>query len=367
MTESVETLVVGGGVIGLAIARELALDGREVVVIEAESLVGSGISARSSEVIHAGIYYPSGSLKARMCVRGRERLYQYCDRYGVSYQRLGKLIIATSKQQLSRLQALMKLGQANGVDDLVRLSNSEINNLEPSIKADAAIYSPSTGIIDSHGLILSLKGEIESAGGFVVVNTAFQSGEVLADGFKVMTVGETPYTLHCQILINAAGLAAQAIAKSLHGLKPSSIPKQYLAKGNYFSFVGKHDFNHLVYPIPEIGGLGIHATLDLAGRVRFGPDVEWVNSLNYDVDPNRVDMFFSTIRNYWPGLGDYTLLPDYAGIRPKLVGPNESAADFVIQTDAQHGIPRLINLFGIESPGLTSSLAIAEYVREILD
>lgn len=367
MTESVETIVVGGGVIGLAIARELALDGREVIVIEAEPVVGSGISARSSEVIHAGIYYPGGSLKARLCVAGKERLYQYCGRYGVEHKRLGKLIIATSKQELNRLQALLRQGQANGVTDLVSLSKSEIHNFEPSIRAEAAIYSPSTGIVDSHGLIHSLKGDLESAGAFVSVNTAFLAAKVRQKGFEVTTRGDTDYTLSCHTLINAAGLAAQTVAQKLIGFDPVLIPKQYLAKGNYFSLTGKHEFNHLVYPVPEIGGLGIHATLDLAGRVRFGPDVEWISTLDYAVDPGRVDRFASAIRTYWPDLGTDNLIPDYAGIRPKLTGPSESAADFVIQSKDLHGIANLIHLFGIESPGLTSSLAIAEYVRELLD
>ena len=366
MTESVDSIIVGGGVIGLAIAREFALAGREVVVIESEPMVGSGISSRNSEVIHAGIYYPSDSLKARMCVRGKQQLYQYCDRYGVSYKRLGKLIIATSDTELSRLQELRKQGQSNGVDDLVPLSVREISNLEPSIRAKGALYSPSTGIIDSHGYIQSLKGEIESASGFVATNTAFKSGEVIANGFKVTTLGEELYTLRCGTLVNAAGLAAQSVAKNLIGLEQSSVPKQYLAKGNYFSLVGAHGFSHLVYPIPGSSGLGIHATLDLSGRVKFGPDVEWVTSLNYDVDPHRVDKFVGAIRNYWPDISGDALLPDYAGIRPKLVGPNQGAADFIIQTESEHGIPQLINLFGIESPGLTSSLAIAEYVRELL-
>jgi len=366
MTESVDSLIVGGGVIGLAIARELALAGREVVVVELEPMVGSGVSSRNSEVIHAGIYYPSESLKARMCVRGKQQLYQYCDRCGVSYKRIGKLIIATSDAELSRLQELLKQGQSNGVGDLVPLTDRGIGDLEPSIVAKGALYSPSTGIIDSHGFIQALKGDIESANGFVVTNTAFKSGEVIADGFKVTTMGEELYSLHCRTLINAAGLAAQSVAKNIIGLKQTLIPKQYLAKGNYFSLVGTHDFSHLVYPVPESGGLGIHATLDLSGQVKFGPDVEWVTSLNYDVDPHRAQKFIRAIRSYWPDISDDALLPDYAGIRPKLVGPNQGAADFIIQTEKAHGIPRLVNLFGIESPGLTSSLAIAEYVRKLL-
>jgi len=362
MTEEVECVVIGAGVIGLAVARALALAGREVIVLERHGLIGSEISSRNSEVIHAGIYYPTGSQKARLCVAGRERLYSYCIERNITHRRLGKLIVATSETQLPALAALKAKAEANGVTDLQELSGTEARALEPSVRAAAALLSPSSGIVDSHGLMLSLQGEAEDHGAAIALNSPVLGGEIRDGGFEIDVGGAEPLTLRCRILVNAGGLGAPDIAARLRGLNRKFVPSLFLAKGHYFTLAGRSPFSHLVYPMPEAAGLGVHVTLDLDGRARFGPDVEWIDRIDYDVDATRAASFYAAIRSYYPDLADGTLEPAYTGIRPKLQAPGGPAEDFVIQGREANGIPGLINLFGIESPGLTSSLAIADDV-----
>jgi L-2-hydroxyglutarate oxidase LhgO len=366
MTEGVEAVVIGAGVVGLAIARALAQEGRETLILESADTIGSEISSRNSEVIHAGIYYPTGSLKARLCVAGRDRLYDYCRDHGIEHARLGKLIVASREEQLPALEALQAKAAANGVDDLVWLDAPAVRALEPELQSVAALLSPSTGIIDSHGLMLSFLGEAEAAGAMLALKSPVLGGRLDANGFCLEVGGEAPMTLHCRHLVNAAGLEAHAVAHALQGFDPAQVPPRHLAKGNYFVLGPRAPFRHLIYPMPEAAGLGVHLTLDLAGRARFGPDVEWIEEIDYRVEPARGACFYEAIRRYWPGLPDGALSPGYAGIRPKLQGRGGGAGDFLIQGPAQHGVPRLTNLFGIESPGLTASLAIAELVvREI--
>ncbi len=367
MTDSVACVVAGAGVVGLAVARALALAGREVLVIESAAIIGSGVSSRSSEVIHAGMYYPAGSLKAKLCVRGRVLLYAYCAERGVGHQRCGKLIVATTPQQVDALQGILNKGRVNGVDDLRLVSGDEARALEPALACGGrALLSPSTGIIDSHGLMLALQGDLEHAGGLVAFNTAIAAGQVNSDGITLRMADGTE--LHTRTLVNAAGLGAIPLARALQGLDARHVPRAHFAKGNYFQLSGaRAPFSHLVYPTPEPGGLGVHLTLDLGGQARFGPDVQWVDDPNdLVVDPARGDSFHVEIRRYWPALPDGALVPAYAGMRPKIHGPGEPAADFVMQGPAEHGVPGLVNLFGIESPGLTSSLAIAEQVAGLL-
>jgi len=366
MTEDVECLVIGAGVIGLAVARALALAGREVIVLERHGLIGSEISSRNSEVIHAGIYYPTRSLKARFCVAGRELLYAYCVEHGIAHKRLGKLIVATTDAQRPALAALKAKAEANDVTDLQELSGGEARALEPSVRAAAALLSPSSGIVDSHGLMLSLQGEAEDHGAALALNSPVVGGEINDDGFVVEVGGADPLTLRCRLLINAGGLGAQGIAARLMGPNRKFVPPLYLAKGHYFTLSGRSPFSHLVYPMPEAAGLGVHVTLDLDGRARFGPDVEWIDRIDYDVDASRASSFYSAIRSYYPDLADNALEPAYTGIRPKLQAPGNPPEDFVIQGPETHGIPGLVNLFGIESPGLTSSLAIADEVAKRL-
>ncbi len=366
MTESVEAVVIGAGVVGLAVARALSLAGREVLILERDATFGSEISSRNSEVIHAGIYYPTGSLKARLCLAGREQLYAYCASRGVAHKRLGKLIVASAPDQIPALQKIKALAEANGVGDLEWLGANAVQALEPDLQASAALLSPSTGIVDSHGLMLSFLGEAESRGSAIAYRSPVESGSTADDGFLLQIGGDAPMRLHCRYLVNAAGLDAQRVARSMSGFDPALVPPLHLAKGSYFVLAGRAPFSRLVYPVPEHGGLGVHLTLDLAGRARFGPDVEWVTALDYRVEAERADSFYGAIRRYWPGLADGKLAPGYAGIRPKLSGPRDPAADFVIQDPASHGIPGLVNLFGIESPGLTSSLALADMVVEQL-
>lgn len=366
MTEEVECVVIGAGVIGLAAARALALAGREVVVLERHGLIGSEISSRNSEVIHAGIYYPTGSLKARFCVAGRERLYAYCAARGIAHKRLGKLIVATSDAQRPALAALKAKAEANGVTDLKELSAVEASALEPAVRVAGALLSPSSGIIDSHGYMLSLQGELEDHGGALALNSPVTGGEIRDGGFTIDVGGADPLTLQCRLLVNAGGLGAQAIAGNLRGLDRKFVPPLYLAKGHYFTLAGRSPFTHLVYPMPEAAGLGVHVTLDLNGRAKFGPDVEWIDRIDYDVDASRAAGFYTAIRTYYADLADGALEPAYTGIRPKLQAPGGPAEDFVIQGPETHGIPGLVNLFGIESPGLTSSLAIADEVARLL-
>lgn len=367
MSVDIECVIAGAGIIGLAVAREMALAGHEVLLIEAAGAIGTGISSRNSEVIHAGIYYPPGSLKAQLCVEGRHQLYAYCESRGVSTRRLGKLIVATDPSQVAGLGALLERGLANGVEDLRPLDQQQAQALEPELACIAALYSPSTGIVDSHALMLALQGDAEAAGATVAFHTPLLSARITIDGFLLALGGTAQMSLSCRRLINATGLQAPALARRIEGLASQSVPDDYLCKGNYFSLSGWAPFRHLVYPAPEAAGLGIHMTLDLAGQARFGPDVEWIKELDYRVDPARVEAFYPAIRKYWPGLPDRSLHTDYSGIRPKISAPGEPARDFVISSEADHGVPGLINLFGIESPGLTSCLALAGRVRQLMD
>lgn len=360
--ERVDCIVIGAGVVGLAVARALAERGLETLVLERERSIGNGTSSRNSEVIHAGIYYPAGSLKARLCVRGKTLLYEYCAARGVPHRRCGKYIVATSPEQLGQLEALQAAGRANGVDDLQLLSAADAIAAEPALRCVAALASGSTGIIDSHALMLALQGDFEAAGGWVAFDAPVLAGHCEADGVTLEIGGEQPMSISAGLVVNSAGLHAQSIARSLAGLDPAVVPQLYLAKGNYYSLAGRAPFSRLIYPVPEPGGLGVHLTLDLGGQARFGPDVEWVQDIDYRVDPGRAASFHDSIRRYWPALRDGALQPGYAGVRPKLTGPGDPAADFVIQTAREHGAPGLVNLFGIESPGLTASMAIAEEV-----
>jgi L-2-hydroxyglutarate oxidase LhgO len=363
--DEVETVVVGAGVIGLAAARALALAGHEVIVLERASTIGVETSSRNSEVIHGGLYYPAGSLKATSCVAGRVRLYAYCREHGVPHARLGKLIVATTEAEIPGVQKIEAAARANGVADLEWLSASEATRLEPALHCVAALMSPSTGIIDSHALMLAYQGEAEAAGAVVAFRSPVFSGHVRGDGFELAVGGpeaDQPTAIRCRLLVNAAGLHAPALARAIDGVPPESIPPAYFCRGVYFTLSGKTPFRHLIYPVPMPGGLGVHITLDLAGQARFGPDVEWIDGVDYAVDPHRGDAFYAAVRRYWPDLRDGTLMPGYAGIRPKISGPGEPAADFVVQGPASHGIPGLVNLYGIESPGLTASLPLAEEV-----
>jgi L-2-hydroxyglutarate oxidase LhgO len=364
----VDCVVIGAGVIGLACARRIAHSGREVLILEAEGDIGSGVSARNSEVIHAGIYYPTGSLKARLCVAGREQLYAYCADHGVTARKVGKLVVATTSEQLSALHKLMEQAQANGVDDLALLTADQARKLEPQLACIAAFHSPSTGIIDTHGLMLSLLGEAEARGAALARHAPVERGWLEDDGRVTLQVGgPDPMQVTARLLVNAAGLGAQRIAANLQGYPADRIPPLHYAKGNYFSLSGPSPFSRLIYPMPEAAGLGVHLTLDLAGQARFGPDVEWIDHLDYNVDARRGDAFYAAIRTYWPQLRDGALQPAYAGIRPKIQAPGAAAADFRIDGPEVHGLPGQVHLYGIESPGLTSSLAIADEVAARVD
>jgi len=364
--EKVEAVVVGAGVVGLAVARALAMSGREVVIVEAEDAVGTHTSSRNSEVIHAGIYYPKGSLKASSCVSGKELLYDYCAGHGVPHRRCGKLIVATDQSQVEELSSIKKKAHANGVTDVDFIPVEKALAWEPELRCVAALHSPSTGIIDSHALMLAYLGDAEAHGAMLALRSGLIGADVVADGFVLHVGGSDAMTLKSSILINSAGLRAPTVARSVEGYRAELAPKEYYAKGNYYSLARKNPFTRLIYPVPEPGGLGVHVTLDLAGQARFGPDVEWVERINYDVDPKRADRFYAAIRRYWPGLPDGALTPGYAGIRPKTAGPGAPAPDFHIQGPREHGVPGLVHLFGIESPGLTASLALAGMVaREV--
>lgn len=359
-----DTVVIGAGVVGLAVARQLARAGREVIILESEGLIGSGASSRNSEVIHAGLYYPAGSLKARLCVRGKHALYDFCRDFGVAHRHCGKLIVATTTDQLTRLSAIKQKAAENGVNDLRLLNRQEAAALEPALEAAGALLSPSTGIVDSHGFMLALQGDAETHGAMIAFHAPVKEGLVTDNGVMIAVGGADPMILRAKTVINAAGLGAQRIAGNIAGPAPAHVPPLYLAKGNYFSLARPAPFSRLIYPVPEPGGLGVHLTLDLAGQARFGPDVEWIDDIHYPVDPTRGNAFYDAIRSYWPGLPDGSLTPDYAGIRPKLVAQGGGEADFVIQGPETHGIAGLINLFGIESPGLTAALAIAQRVAD---
>jgi L-2-hydroxyglutarate oxidase LhgO len=361
MTKDIDCIVIGAGVVGLAIGRALAMSGREVMIVEAAEGIGTGTSARNSEVIHAGIYYPKGSLKARLCVRGKEMLYAYCQERGVGHQRLGKLIVATSPDENAMLAQIRQKARDNGVTDLDMLTAAEAQSLEPALSCTAALISPSTGIVDSHGLMLAYQGDAENAGAQCVFHTPMLNGRVLPEGgFELAFGGPDAMSLTCHVLINASGLHAPTLARRVEGIPANSIPPEYLCKGSYFTLQGRAPFTRLIYPVPQHAGLGVHLTLDLGGQAKFGPDTEWILEENYDIDSKRGDSFYAAVRTYWPDLKDGALLPGYTGIRPKISGPTEPAADFMIAGPATHGVPGLVNLFGIESPGLTSSLAIAE-------
>ncbi len=366
--EPVDTVVIGAGVVGLAVARSLALRGQEVWLLESADAIGTGVSARNSEVIHAGIYYPAGSLKARLCLQGRDMLYAYCTERGIAHKRCGKLIVATTPAQLDALRATQAKALANGVDDLRWLNHNEAQSLEPALQCHGALLSPSTGIVDSHALMLSLLGDVERAGGQLVLHTAVQEVALGgAPGVRHRVRTSDGSCLAAKTVVNAAGLAAPALAKHFAGLDSRKVPAPFYAKGSYFALAGAAPFRHLVYPVPEAAGLGVHLTLDLGGQAKFGPDVQWVDRADdLEVDPHRANAFYAAVRQYWPALPDGALLPAYAGIRPKISGPGVPSADFCIQGPLDHGVAGLVNLFGIESPGLTSSLAIGDYVAAML-
>jgi L-2-hydroxyglutarate oxidase LhgO len=362
--ESLDAVVIGAGVVGLAVARELARAGREVVVLESEDAIGTHTSSRNSEVIHAGIYYPNGSLKASSCVAGKALLYEYCVAHGVAHRRSGKLIVATNEAQTAELEEIQKKARANGVTDVVWMTRAQASALEPEVSCVAALYSPSTGIIDSHALMLAYLGDAEDRGAMLALKSELLAAEVIQDGFVVHVSGADP--IQTRTLVNSAGLRAPSVAQRIEGLEAKFVPREFYAKGNYYTLTRRSPFSRLVYPVPEPGGLGVHVTLDLAGQARFGPDVEWVEHIDYAVDPKRAERFYAAIRRYWPGLADGALAPGYSGIRPKTNGPGEAAPDFAVQGPRAHGVPGLVNLFGIESPGLTSSLALAAMVLEEL-
>lgn len=383
MTEyNVQTVVVGAGVVGLACAAELARSGREVLVLEAEPFIGHGVSSRNSEVIHAGIYYPPGSLKAQVCVRGKQLLYEHCRQRHVDARAIGKLIVATTQGEIEGLESLNKRAIENGVDDIELIDAKTAMQWQPGLRCVAALHSPSTGIIDSHSFMVSLQAELESHGGMVVCNSPVDRIDIKNDGgFDLTISGDSAMTLSTGELVNSAGLNAVPLAHRTHNLDSCTIPQARYAKGNYFGLKGRAPFSKLIYPAPVVGGLGVHLTLDIGNQARFGPDVEWLDpqntdsttggnyvseQFNYEVDPARADSFYEAIRRYWPALPDNALIPDYAGMRPKIAYEDGRDIDFEISTPEQHRIDGLINLFGIESPGLTSSLAIAEIVRNAL-
>ena len=363
--EHVDCIVIGAGVIGLACARALAMSGRQTIVLEAESHIGTGVSSRNSEVIHAGLYYPRGSLKARLCVQGRGMLYQYLRERGLPHRRLGKLIVASEDSQLAALSDLRSRGLANGVEHLHLLDPDQAALLEPALRCCGALHSPDTGIVDSHSLMLSLSGDLQSHAGFIALRSPMQRATRHDGAWQLTTGNGQEYPIRCDVLVNAAGLGAQRVAATIEPYPRDRIPALRLARGNYFSLSRPAPFRRLIYPMPVDGGLGVHLTLDLAGAARFGPDVEWIDRIDFDVDAERAQFFYPSIRSYWPQLPDGSLQPSYAGIRPKLSGPGEPARDFVIDGPAQHGLPGLIQLFGFESPGLTSALAIGQHVMQL--
>ncbi|MBU3582443.1 NAD(P)/FAD-dependent oxidoreductase [Polynucleobacter sp. 15G-AUS-farblos] len=373
--EQVDCVVIGAGVVGLAVAREMALQGRDTILLERENAFGTISSARNSEVIHAGIYYPKGSIKAQLCVQGNRMLYEYCRTHQVSTQAYGKLIVASDDSQLDDLQAILYKAQNNHVPDIRIISGEEAKTLEPQLHCSAAILSASTGIVDSHGYMLSLLGGFEDAGGMVAYQSPLISAKALGtnaeNGFALEIGGADGMHIQTRLLINCAGLSAPAIAQRIEGLSASQVPKAYFAKGNYFSLSGKSPFTHLIYPIPEPGGLGVHLTLDMGGQAKFGPDVEWLdieseNQIDYTVNPKRSEGFYEAVRRYWPGLKDGALQPDYSGVRAKIVPPNAPAGDFCFNGPREHGLQGLFNLYGFESPGLTSSLAIARHLEGLI-
>jgi len=363
--DKVDAVVVGAGVVGLAAARALALAGLEVLILEAQDAIGTGVSSRNSEVIHAGLYYPAGSLKARLCVAGRRRLYAYCEERGIAHRRCGKLVVATSAADCERLDQILARGRENGVHDLRRIDAAEARAMEPALACAGALHSPSSGIVDSHALMTALLGDAQNAGALLALRSPFVKAWRDGGAWCVATGGSEPFELAADWLVNAAGLDAQRVALATEGFPRSAVPQQFLAKGHYFSLAAKAPFSHLIYPTPVDGGLGVHLTLDLGGQAKFGPDVEWLTEgapFDYAVDTSRQAAFEADIRRYWPGLPAGALQPAYSGVRPKLSGPGAPAADFAILGPAEHGCAGIVQLFGIESPGLTASLAIAEAV-----
>jgi L-2-hydroxyglutarate oxidase LhgO len=366
VTEQVDCAVIGAGLVGLAIARELAMAGREVIVLEAADAIGTHTSSRNSEVIHAGLYYPKGSLKARFCVAGKSLLYDYCASHGVPHSNIGKIVVAVTADEIATLKSYVQKAEANGVRDLRWLSREELRDLEPAVNCVAGFLSPSTGIVDSHALMLAYQGDAENSGAAVVFKSPVESGAVRPGGIVLNVGGDEPMTIACRSVVNSAGLFAQDIARSIGGVPAPGIPPQYFAKAHYFTLSGKPPFRHLVYPVASNAHLGVHVTVDMAGQIRFGPDVSWVDAVDYSFDHSREPLFYEAIRKYYPGLKDGQLQAGYTGIRPKVSGPKEPAADFIIRGPRDHGVAGLVNLFGIESPGLTASLAIAACVRELL-
>lgn len=364
--DRIDCAVIGAGVVGLAVARALALRGHEVLILEAADAIGTGTSSRNSEVIHAGIYYPTGLTKTRLCVTGKEMLYRFCESHHVPHRRCGKLLVATREAERAKLAAIKAQAEANGVTDLVWLSPEKVRAIEPAIACVAALMSPSTGIVDSHALMLALQGDAEANGAMLALESPVTAGKVTDDGVVITAGKDEPVTLLARVVINAAGLGAQRVARAIEGMPQALVPPQFLAKGNYFTLGMTSPFRHLIYPMPEGGGLGVHVTLDMGGQARFGPDVEWIDSIHYEVDAKRGEAFYAAIRSYWPGLPDGALNPGYSGIRPKIEKPGGPTTDFLIQGPAAHGVGGLVNLFGIESPGLTSALALADEVLETL-
>lgn len=364
LPEEVESIVVGAGVVGLAVARSLAYSGKEVLVLESADDIGTGISARSSEVIHSGLYYPKGSKKADLCVRGRDLLYAFCNEHNVPFRKTGKLIVATSSTEVPKLHYLRAQGVANGLPGIEFMTPDHLYDKEPVLRAVAGLYLPMTGIVDSQALMVALRNDAESNGKVTIaVHTPFRSARTASQAFLVQAgAGNDIIQMQSRNLVIAAGLNAHSIAARITRAQDSFIPRQYLSRGCYFSLSGRAPFRHLVYPLPNANGLGVHYCLSMAGEARFGPDHEWVPEIDYTVDPGRADAFANMIRKYWPSLPDGALQPAYAGIRPRITGPNQPAADFLIQTSAQHGVTGLIHLFGIDSPGLTAALAIADEV-----
>jgi L-2-hydroxyglutarate oxidase LhgO len=363
-----QLLVVGAGVVGLAVARAAALKGHEVIVAEQTKGIGNGVSSRNSEVIHGGMYYPTGSLRAYHCPRGRRLMYEFCVSHGVPHRKCGKLIVATEDAEVAKMEAILRQGQINGVEGFVMIDAASAREMEPQVHCVAALHSPETGIIDSHSFMRALQGDIEDRGGAIAFNTKIERLIRSQAGWVVRFSGTESGELAVDAVVNSAGIGAQDLARRTEDYPDRRVPRLVLARGNYFGYAGRPVFSRLIYPAPRIdGGLGTHVTLDLAGRMRFGPDVEWIDEENYNVNPERAKSFYASIRRYWPGLPDNSLQPDYAGIRPKLTGPGEAAADFMIEGPEQHGLPGLMHLFGIESPGLTSSLSLADDVVKQLE
>ena len=371
-THDADTVVIGAGAVGLAVARALAMTGREVVVLERTGAIGTETSSRNSEVIHAGIYYPTGSLKARACVEGRRLLYSYLEAHKLPYRQCGKFIVATDEAQMGALSGIAAQARANGVEELEEIDAAQAMEAEPALHCLAALHSPATGILDSHAFMLSLQGELEDHGGVIAFHADVERIDVGSTGFLLHVGGAAPMALRAREVVNAGGLFAPSLAARIDGLDPGFVPKAHFAKGSYFALPGRAPFSRLVYPAPEEAGLGIHLTLDMGGQARFGPDVEWVEpnddgTLDYRVDPARGEVFCGAIRRYWPGLPDGALEPAYAGIRPKIQKPGEPSKDFLLSGPNEHGLAGLVNLFGIESPGLTASLFLGARVVSLLE